>query len=194
MQLINNQFMTKTINVPENINLKLYACYVGGRAEKCNTELHDIIFSVGAQIEDTYQDLKTKWFGLINKRLHLDLYRELDIIDRYKIQITKKDLETVNKEENQPKLWLINFGGYYEGVFGEIHQPIFVVARNKEEILQLETKKAFFKNYSKPHLDDKLEIDDIINIEENLENYQIKLIPTFETSQTQVVILGYHRI
>ena len=44
-------------------NIKLYAVYLGGRADGCNTELHDVVFTCGNKIEDTYMDLLDKWFG-----------------------------------------------------------------------------------------------------------------------------------
>ena len=36
------------------MSLKLFAVCLGGRAPKCNTELHDVVFVVGARVEDTY--------------------------------------------------------------------------------------------------------------------------------------------
>ena len=31
--------------------MKLFAVFLGGRAEKCNTELHDVVFTCGNKIE-----------------------------------------------------------------------------------------------------------------------------------------------
>ena len=42
------------------IYMKLFAVYLGGRAKKCNTELHDVVFSYGNKIEDTY-NIKLKY-------------------------------------------------------------------------------------------------------------------------------------
>ena len=50
--------------------MKLFAVFLGGRAEKCNTELHDVVFTCGNKIEDTYFDLIDKWFGFPD-RLHI---------------------------------------------------------------------------------------------------------------------------
>lgn len=50
---------------------KLFAVYLGGRAPKCNTELHDVVFAVGESIEATYPRLMDKWFG-DPRRVHLD--------------------------------------------------------------------------------------------------------------------------
>lgn len=35
--------------------LKLFAVYLGGRADRCNIELHDVVFVVGSCIEETYR-------------------------------------------------------------------------------------------------------------------------------------------
>lgn len=37
--------------------MKLFSVFLGGRADKCNTELHDVVFTLGEKIEDTYNDL-----------------------------------------------------------------------------------------------------------------------------------------
>ena len=50
-------------------NIKLFAVYLGGRADGCNTELHDVVFTCGQKIQDTYIDLLDKWFGNAD-RLH----------------------------------------------------------------------------------------------------------------------------
>ena len=46
--------------------MKLFSVFLGGRADKCNTELHDVVFSIGEKIEDTYIDLLDKWFGRLD--------------------------------------------------------------------------------------------------------------------------------
>ena len=51
-------------------NIKLFAVYLGGRADGCNTELHDVVFTCGQKIQDTYIDLLDKWFGNAD-RLHI---------------------------------------------------------------------------------------------------------------------------
>ena len=40
---------------------KLFAVYLGGRAPKGNTEIHDVVFATGRAIEDTYEQLMDKW-------------------------------------------------------------------------------------------------------------------------------------
>ena len=58
--------------------MKLFSVFLGGRAYKCNTELHDVVFTLGEKIEDTYTDLLGKWFGLPD-RLHIDSWVDLNL-------------------------------------------------------------------------------------------------------------------
>ena len=69
--------------------MKLFSVFLGGRADKCNTELHDVVFTLGEKIEDTYLDLLEKWFGLPD-RLHIDSWVELNIVEGYQIYLSKK--------------------------------------------------------------------------------------------------------
>ena len=55
---------------------KLFMVYLGGSAPKANIEVHDIQFVVADKIEDTYDQLKSNWFGNITG-LHLDSYKEI---------------------------------------------------------------------------------------------------------------------
>jgi len=43
--------MTDTVHTPK----KLFAVYLGGRAPRCNTELHDVVFVAGEAIEACYE-------------------------------------------------------------------------------------------------------------------------------------------
>jgi hypothetical protein len=54
-----------------NMNHKLLAVYLGGRAAKCNTELHDVVFAVGPSIESTYDQLLDKWFAIASDSVEL---------------------------------------------------------------------------------------------------------------------------
>lgn len=64
--------MTDTVPIAK----KLFAVYLGGRAARCNTELHDVAFVVGESIEACYERLMDKWFG-DPLRLHIDSWIEL---------------------------------------------------------------------------------------------------------------------
>ena len=68
--------------------MKLFSVFLGGRAKKCNTELHDVVFTCGNRIEETYLDLLDKWFG-IPDRLHIDSWVELKYVDGFEIILSK---------------------------------------------------------------------------------------------------------
>jgi len=107
--------------------MKLFAVFLGGRADKCNIELHDVVFTCAETIEDSYKDLLSKWFGNPN-RLHIDSWVELDYIDGYKIELSK------SKPVRENKLFFINLGGYDDNKFEELHESMFLVGDNKNLI------------------------------------------------------------
>jgi hypothetical protein len=139
------------------MNNKLFAVYLGGRAPKCNTELHDVVFVVGRTIEDTYEQLMDKWFGT-PERLHLDSWMELNVVEGYKVTITN------NRPDGGKKLYFINVGTYMDGQFTEIHANKFVVADNEQEA-KTAGKSALLKNWPGPvHTDDLYEVDDCLEL------------------------------
>src|SRR3569623_1236121 len=68
--------------------MKLFAVYLGGRAPKANTELHDVVFAVGDTIQDTYPQLLERWFGT-PASLHLDSWLELDVVDGWRVSLSQ---------------------------------------------------------------------------------------------------------
>ena len=68
--------------------MKLFSVFLGGRAHKCNTELHDVVFTLGERIETLtlicYEN------GLCTRRLHIDSWVNLSIVEGYKISISKE--------------------------------------------------------------------------------------------------------
>ena len=58
-------------------------------ADKCNIELHDVVFTLGEKIEDSYNDLLGKWFGLPD-RLHIDSWVELTWLKDIKFLFQKR--------------------------------------------------------------------------------------------------------
>jgi len=59
---------------------------LGGRANKANIELHDVMWAVGSKIEDTYDTLRKDCFGS-PKGLHIDSYKKVKFIDGHKINL-----------------------------------------------------------------------------------------------------------
>lgn len=162
--------------------MKLFAVVLGGRAPKCNIELHDVVFVAGETIEDTYDQLLSKWFGLPNK-MHIDSYWELDVVDGYQISLEKEKVQQVQK------LFFINMGAYKEGDFMEHHANAFLVDSSESQV-KTRAKKSLLNGYDEQHKDDLYDVDDMIAIEE-INGYSIKLSPTQAKSKHQPVN-GYH--
>ena len=62
---------------------------LGGTAIKANVELHDVRWVIGSRIEDTFDVLRTDWFGCL-EGLHIDSYKKIDYVDGYKINLEYK--------------------------------------------------------------------------------------------------------
>lgn len=153
-----------------NFEMKLFAVYLGGRAPKCNTELHDVVFAVGNSIEDTYEQLLTKWFGDPAK-MHIDSWMELDVVDGHAIHLKKEP----DKEEK--KLFFINLGAYREGDFTEHHTNALLVDTSAISVKK-RAKERMFMGYEQVHKDDLMEVDDCLNIADQIEGFFIHLEPT----------------
>ena len=78
------------------LKMKLFSVFLGGRADKCNIELHDVVFTLGEKIEDSYNDLLGKWFGLPD-RLHIDSWVEINMVEGYKVSLSKEKNKTSKK-------------------------------------------------------------------------------------------------
>ncbi|MGC4043309.1 MAG: DUF1543 domain-containing protein [Armatimonas sp.] len=151
---------------------KLFAVYLGGRAPRCNTELHDVVFVVGPTIEATYEQLMDKWFG-DPLRLHIDSWMELDLVDGYRITL-RPELPA------QPeKLYFINLGAYRPGEFTELHANAFLVAGDTKEVKQ-RAKQTLLRGTDQLHTDDLYDIDDCLEIME-IDGQHVYLEPTAET-------------
>jgi hypothetical protein len=150
---------------------KLFAVYLGGRAPKCNTELHDVVFVVGETIGDTYEQLMEKWFGT-PKGLHLDSWIELQVVDGHRVTLSPA------KPTNLKKLFFINLGGYLPGHFTEVHANTFLVAESEAEA-KTRVKQALLKDAQSVHTDDIYDVDDCLEVSE-LEGYYVHLEPTEE--------------
>ncbi len=169
--------------------LKLFAVLLGGRANGCHIELHDVVFVVSPTLEDAYPRLVHKWFGT-SKRLHIDSSVELSVIDGYEIMLRK------DKPQNADNtLYFVNFGGYKPGFFGELHEVGFYVT-NAKPLAVAKAKQELCVDSHLQHCDDNLEInaflnkttalaDDIIAIEK-IDNYYVHLVPTSKPSVLNV--------
>lgn len=167
---------------------KLFAVYMGGRATGCSIELHDVVFIVSESIEKAHEKLAKKWFGYPNK-CHIDTWMEMTHVDGYNVQLSNELTES-----NTLSIFFINFGGYKQGIFEELHQSAFYVAQNKQEAIQ-RARRELCPDMFQRHLDDSYDIqeilesdvDDVIEVKE-VDGYYIKLIPCEMTTPLEVVV------
>ncbi len=163
---------------------KLFAVYLGGRAPKCNTELHDVVFVVGTSIEDSYERLMDKWFG-DPLRVHIDSWLELEHVDGYRIRLSPAP------SQNTEKLFFINLGAYRPGEFTELHANAFLVAES-EQLVKQRAKGELLRGTDSVHTDDLFDIDDCLNIAE-VDGQHVHLVAA-DTAQPLVPNNGYHVI
>jgi hypothetical protein len=135
---------------------KLFAVYLGGRAPKSNTELHDVVFVVGRSIESTYEQLMDKWFG-DPLQLHIDVWVELRIIDGHRIVLRPEPTKQAKK------LFFINLGAYLPGQFTELHANAFVVAETEKQV-KIRAKSELLLGTLSIHTDDLYDVDDCLEI------------------------------
>ena len=163
----------------------LFLVVLGGRASKANIELHDVRWVVGSKIEDTFDTLRSEWFGSPNG-LHIDSYKKIKYVDGYKInlidfdkdKIEKKQL--VKKKKAQKFLWFVNIGGYSPTSMQEKHEFGLVIASNKLEAKKL-AKSKWLIGCEKKHKDDIASLKMLFSCDnceliKKIGNWEIQLI------------------
>ena len=163
---------------------KLFAVYLGGRAPRCNTELHDVVFIAGESVETSYENLMDKWFG-DPTRLHIDSWMELRIVDGFRITLSSEPAASGRK------LYFINLGAYTPGQFTELHANTFVVATSVAEVKK-RAKAELLRGTQSVHTDDLYDIDDCLEIGE-VDGVHVHLEPTSEKVELDPNN-GYHII
>ncbi len=163
----------------------LFAVYLGGRATRCNTELHDVVFVTGETIEATYEQCLDLWFGAAT-RLHLDSYMALDVVDGHKVSLAK------DAPDNGKALYFINLGGYAEGQFTELHANMIVVAKDAAEAKARAKSELMQGGESEVHTDDLYDIDDCLEVGK-VGPWHVVLEPT-AAAGAPVPVNGYHII
>jgi hypothetical protein len=168
---------------------RLFAVCLGGSAPRSNTELHDVVFAIGADIEATYEALMDKWFGT-PKGLHLDSYMELDVVDGHSISLTRE--KPKGDKKGDKKLFFVNLGAYRDGVFGEFHAMKFIVTTDKAEAKK-RGKAELMQNWGSPvHTDNLFEVDDCLEVGQ-VGDFYVSLEPTGAAEDLKPVN-GYHLI
>ncbi len=152
--------------------MKLFMIYIGGIHEKSLIELHDIRFVVANNIEDTYEELKSSWWGT-SKSLHIDAWGAVDYADGYNITLKPEaPLDSDNK------LYFVNLGGYDNNEFTELHKNILVVASNPSKAKVRALKQIL--DWQSHHRDYQFELESILSVSQliSTKNLHIHLEPS----------------
>lgn len=160
---------------------RLIACVLGGTAPGARTELHDVAFAVGSNIESVYDQLLDSWFGE-PRGLHVDAWTFLDSVAGYRIELKE------SPADNGLHLYFINIGGYRAGEFGERHAWGFFGARTKTEA-KARAKRTLLQGHQQTHKDDLYDVDDCLHVA-RLERWTIHLQPD-DAAKDPEVTNGY---
>ena len=160
---------------------RLIACVLGGTAPGARTELHDVAFAVGTDIDAVHDQLLHSWFGE-PRGLHVDAWAFLDSVAGYRIAL-KESAAT-----NGLHLYFINIGGYRAGEFGERHAWGFFGAHNKTQA-KAQAKRTLLQGHQQTHRDDLYDIDDCLPVA-RVGPWHIHLQPE-ETAKDPAVTNGY---
>jgi len=136
--------------------VRLFAVCLGGRAEGCNVELHDVVFAVGSSLERVHDQLLDRWFGSPDG-LHVDAWAVLDQVPGFRISLEK------TPQEAGRRLYFINIGGYVSGEFGERHAYGFYAGLGKADV-KAAAKRELLAGKQSVHRDDLFEIDEVIEV------------------------------
>jgi len=181
-------------------DLKLYMILLGCKPHGRNTEQHDLFFGIGRTLSDVKNDILDFWKEA-NGKIHIDAWRQVHVVDGYKIQVVEK--QNTDRSGNE-KLFFINLGGYKKNEFEEYHYKLLTISPEKGIAIQKAKQTAFYKHTgfegATSHIDDKygLDVDDIYEIEDILpfhlkQQYRIQLIKT-EDEKEDELHLGYMKI
>lgn len=158
----------------------LYIALLGGKHEKANVEVHDVIPFISSDLSSAYSYLKEQWFGL-KKGVHIDAWMKIDGVSYqsqdFKIQICDKP-----SEKSLHKLYLINLGAYVPDQFGEVHKYLIVAGLNKADA-KAQGKLAVESHWFKAHTDAVIDVDDCLELNQINQKY-IQLVEGAYTENT----------
>src|SRR5687767_10274919 len=90
---------------------KLFMVLLGSKAPERNVEQHDYFFGIAGSLKELVPQLREFW-PEAGASLHIDGWREVNLVDGYRIIVTEKAEYPVHSVN---KLFFINLGGYQTG-------------------------------------------------------------------------------
>ena len=178
---------------------KLFMVLLGSKAVGRNVEQHDFFFGIADSLQALIKDMQEFW-PEAGSSLHIDGWREIRIVDDYRVQIVAK-----TACDDPRRLFFINLGGYQSGKLEEKHYTLLTIQENRKDAIKASTSTDFFKNCSiekiraaSAHIDKKygIDVDEIYRVDELLSemdkaNWQIELIPDKNLIPDEIH-LGYY--
>lgn len=155
----------------------LFVVMLGGKHPRAKIEVHDVAFVVADRLEDAYPQLRQEWFGSPSG-LHIDSWMRVDGVEGWKVE-----LSSLAPLPDAPRVYFINLGGYEAKVFGEAHEYLLVVARNKAEA-KAKGKQQMPSHWGKSHTDALMDVDDCLPIDLVSGRY-VHLVPGVHNGITQ---------
>jgi len=150
--------------------LGIFCLILGCTPANRHTEQHDVFFCIGASLKDILPEIKDFWSDAGS--IHIDCWREVNLVDGYKISIEEK----TNEQTKKNNLFFINLGGYQPHSFEEHHHKILTVADNMACAISSAKQSDFYLRYNTDdkmgasHVDDKygVDVDEILNVQDIL--------------------------
>lgn len=164
---------------------KLLAVFLGGYAPNCNVEVHDMVFVLGESIEDTFPQLVQKWFIKSYRQFHYDGYRDLSVVDGYRVVLSQEP-----SSQGAQKLFFVHLGAYDPEDFTELHKNCFLVA--PDPVTAKSRAQKSWELAKVPHKDVQVEVESCLPID-TVDQYFIGLTPSTEEPNRDLH-LGYNLI
>lgn len=179
----------------------LLGCRPPGR----HTEQHDVFFGIGNTIKDLVPQIVAFWPGA--GPLHVDAWREVTLVDGYRINVVPREQEAAATKE-APELFFINLGGYKGAQFDEFHYKMVVVALDKAAAAHRARQTAFYKHTgikgAPAHIDDQwgVDVDELHRVTDILspglkQQYRLQITPaalTAAAAEEDLLHLGYFKL
>ena len=183
----------------------LFMVQLGARPKGRLIEQHDIFFGVGDKLSALIPAINTHWPEVKNT-WHIDSYQAVTHVvgvegKYYKIS-WKSDEPHDDLIQNQaiqqqesPKLYFINLGGYQQGSIEEFHYKLLVVASTESAAKAYARKTRFYKDFSyndkatpfngASHIDDKLcvDVDEVYDVSGLIDSGRLLIEPVAEDNK-----------
>lgn len=147
----------------------LFVVLLGGKHPRARIEVHDVAFSTGEALADTYADLKSQWFGTAES-LHVDSWLEVEGVEGYRITFS-----AMAPGDGDQRLFFVNLGGYEAGVFGETHRYRLLVAPDSTAA-RARAKALAPALWEQGHVDALLDLDDCLPVD-RVGGHHVHLVP-----------------